>query len=66
MNLIPWRVPANRWLEPLLALIIAGGIVYTMGYLYTQSRLPQPYFYMPSDTFMDWFNVAGWARDRGA
>lgn len=27
--------------------------------------LPQPFFYESSDTWMDWFNTAWWAHDRG-
>lgn len=53
-------------MEPLLAFGVASGLIYTMVFLARNLYLPQPYFFQPSDTFMDWFNVAGWAHDNGA
>lgn len=54
------------WTEMLFALAILGLLV-RVAYLFDQNGyLPQPFFYEPSDTFMDWFNTAYWARDPGA
>lgn len=55
-----------RWLEPLFAILVLAGLARTAVILYYSGYLPQPFFYEPSDTWMDWFNTAYWARDRGA
>ncbi len=60
------RTPVQRWVEGGFATAIVGGLIYTMGFLVTQGYLPQPYFYDPTDTWMDWFNTSLWARDQGA
>ena len=62
-----WRrfLPGEHWIEPALALILVGGMVRTIVFLIGNGYLPQPYFYDPADTWMDWFNTADWARDRG-
>lgn len=62
-----WRrfVTSDRWVEPLLAVVLVGGMIRTMWFLAGNGYLPQPYFYDPADTWMDWFNTADWARDRG-
>lgn len=57
--------PANRWLESLLALVIAGGVAYALWHLFTYAYLPQPFFYEPFDLWADWFNTAYWAYDPG-
>ena len=56
---------ASRWLEPLLALIVAGGVVWAGYHWITEGFLPQPFFYEPFDIWADWFNTAYWARDPG-
>lgn len=56
---------SGRWIEWLFGIIVAGGMVYTMIFLYLNDYLPQPYFYDPNDTWMDWFNTASWGRDAG-
>lgn len=58
-------VPNDRWIEPLLALIVAGGMVRIIVLLWVNGYLPQPYFYDPADTWMDWFNTGDWGRDPG-
>lgn len=49
----------------MLALVVLGGLVRAMIYAYTNGFLPQPFFYQPYDLWMDWFNTADWAHDRG-
>ncbi len=56
---------SDRWLEPILAIIVVGGLIRAIAHVYYFGYLPQPYFYDPADTWMDWFNTADWARDRG-
>lgn len=58
--------PANRWLEPLFALIITAALIWALVYLYRWGYLPQPFFYVPEDSYMDWFNTAYWAHHIGA
>ncbi|MBU3993826.1 MAG: DUF2029 domain-containing protein [Alphaproteobacteria bacterium] len=58
--------PLNRWLEPLFALAVAAGVVRAGVYFYYNDHLPQPFFYEPFDTWMDWFNTAYWAYETGA
>lgn len=58
--------PVNRWLEPLFALAIAVALGWVFFYLYRFDQLPQPFFYVPEDTYMDWFNTAFWAHNFGA
>ena len=54
------------WIEYGMGLAVAGLLIRAMWWLYTDGQLPQPFFYEPSDSFMDWFNTAYWARDHGA
>lgn len=54
------------WVEYFLAFLVLAGLVRVMVMLYLNGYLPQPFFYEPSDTFMDWFNTAYWARNPGA
>lgn len=58
--------PINRWLEPLLALAILIALAGAFVHLWIYGYLPQPFFYDPGDIWMDWFNTAYWARDKGA
>lgn len=54
--------PAGYWAERAFIPLIFGGIVYAFWFLYTEGYFPQPFFYEPSGTFMDWFSMAYWAR----
>lgn len=45
---------------------VAVLLIRAMWWLYVYGQLPQPFFYEPSDSFMDWFNTAYWAHDHGA
>lgn len=58
--------PINRWLEPLLALAVLAGLIWSAVHLYLFGYLPQPFFYEPQDVWMDWFNTAHWAHNKGA
>lgn len=60
------RDSATRWLEPLLAAGVLLPLVWHIWHLQTFGYLAAPFFYEPSDTFMDWFNTAYWAHDPGA
>lgn len=53
------------WLEYTMGLGVAVLLVRALWLLYTDGQLPAPFFYEPSDTFMDWFNTAYWAHDTG-
>ncbi|HUD91926.1 hypothetical protein [Sphingobium sp.] len=60
--------PSRRrwlWLEYLFAAGVLALIAKAMWSVWFDGYLPQPFFYEPSDTFMDWFNTAYWARDDG-
>lgn len=65
MRSLPWG-PLNRWLEPLMMVVVLGGIVRAFFYFRTYSHFPQPFFYEPFDVWMDWFNTAYWAYSPGA
>lgn len=54
------------WIEMLLAAVVLALLVYDVWYFDQKGYLPQPFFYEPSDTLMDWFNTAYWSRDPGA
>jgi hypothetical protein len=58
--------PINRWVEPLCTLVVFGAIVRAIFYFWENAHFPQPFFYEPFDTWMDWFNPAAWAYERGA
>jgi hypothetical protein len=52
--------------EYLLAFIIFVCLIYVLWWAWVFGYLPQPFFYQPDDTYMDWFNTAYWARQAGA
>lgn len=66
MTLGSTRRSWTLWPEYLMALGVLLLIGRAMVILYLYGYLPQPFFYEPSDTYMDWFNTAYWARDPGA
>lgn len=65
MNEAVARPTRDRWIEPLLALIVLAGLIHSIVFLVRQGYLPPPFFYEPSDVWMDWFNTAYWAYDPG-
>jgi hypothetical protein len=58
--------PRSLWLEHAFIPAILGGVGYALIFLYYNGYLPQPFFYEPAGTFMDWFSLAYWARHVGA
>ena len=64
----PHRVVQWIWRqrEALLALIVLGGVVRAIVFFMANDHLPQPFFYEPFDTWMDWFNTSYWAHHKGA
>lgn len=56
----------GRWVEIALSFAILLLLVRAGWNLYEYGYLPQPFFYEPSDPWMDWFNTAYWSRDPGA
>ncbi|KQN16784.1 hypothetical protein ASE89_19405 [Sphingomonas sp. Leaf30] len=56
----------RRWREPILAIIILSGVVRAFFFFRANAHLPQPFFYEPFDTWMDWFNTSYWAHHQGA
>ena len=58
--------PVNRWLEPLLATCVVAALIWAVLHVFLRGYLPQPFFYEPGDTWMDWFNTAYWSHEPGA
>ena len=52
--------------EVLLTLVVVGSVVWAGWRLSQDGLLPQPFFWVVSDTFMDWHNPAYWAHNSGA
>lgn len=59
----PRKLP---WIEYLLAMPIVAGIGYTIWFFVTHHYLPQPFFYEPSGTWMDWYSLTQWSQHPGA
>ncbi|WP_206237831.1 hypothetical protein [Novosphingobium terrae] len=51
-----------EWLLAGLVVLVALRDVW---FFATKNYLPEPFFYESADTWMDWFNTAWWARDKG-
>lgn len=51
--------------EALLALAVAASAGWTLHIFLDAGYLPQPFVFDTNDTFMDWFNTAYWANNRG-
>ena len=51
--------------EALLALAVVASAGWTLHVLLDVGYLPQPFVFDTNDTFMDWFNTAYWANNRG-
>lgn len=51
--------------EILLALGVAASLGWTLRFFLEFGYLPQPFVFDTNDTYMDWFNTAYWANNRG-
>lgn len=51
--------------EALLALAVVASAGWTLHVFLDVGYLPQPFVFDTNDTFMDWFNTAYWANNRG-
>ena len=54
--------PAGFWAEHAFIPLIFGGIIYSFWFLYNEGYLPQPFFYEPYGTWMDWFSMGYFSR----
>lgn len=52
--------------EILLALGVLASLCWTLRFFFESGYLPQPFVFDTNDTYMDWFNTAYWANNRGA
>lgn len=60
------RKPFYTAVENLFAIFVLSLLCWDLWHLYYNGFLPQPFFFEPSDTWMDWFNSAYWAHSPGA
>lgn len=51
--------------EVLLALGVVASLGWTLRFFLEFGYLPQPFVFDTNDTYMDWFNTAYWANNRG-
>lgn len=51
--------------EILLALGVLASLGWTLRFFLEFGYLPQPFVFDTNDTYMDWFNTAYWANNRG-
>jgi hypothetical protein len=51
--------------EVLLALGVVASLGWTLRFFFEFGYLPQPFVFDTNDTYMDWFNTAYWANNRG-
>lgn len=61
------RPPMRRgqWIEHVFAIAVFVSLAWAMYRTWLYGYLPQPFFYEPQDLWMDWFNPAYWAHDKG-
>jgi hypothetical protein len=53
-------------MEYALAFGILISLCNVVVFFYNAGYLPPPFFHVPNDTFMDWYNTAFWAHNPGA
>lgn len=53
------------YLEYIFILAILAGGAYSFWFLHKNGYFPQPFFYEPSGTWMDWFAMAYWSHHNG-
>jgi hypothetical protein len=51
--------------EILLALGVVASLGWALRFFFEFGYLPQPFVFDTNDTYMDWFNTAYWANNRG-
>jgi hypothetical protein len=63
-----WSLPSRRQLiiEHAFMASILTGLAYTGWFFSQYGYLPQPFFYEPSGTFMDWYSLSYYAVNPGA
>lgn len=68
MTTANWSKPGKAQLaiEHAFMAMILTGLAYTGWFLWENGYLPQPFFYEPSGTFMDWYSLSYYAVNRGA
>lgn len=66
MTAAPRARPGRPSLEYLLCAPVAAAIAYTAWFFGAYHHLPQPFFYEPSGTWMDWYSLTRWAHEAGA
>lgn len=59
-------IGVQLFIEYGFAFLIAASIAYTCWFFYKNLYLPQPFFYEPSGTFMDWYSLVYYAKHPGA
>lgn len=60
------RAPRFPWLDYLMLVPVLASIGYTIWYFVRYHYLPQPFFYEPSGTWMDWYSLTQWSQHQGA
>ncbi|WHU03063.1 glycosyltransferase family 87 protein [Sphingomonas sp. NIBR02145] len=66
MTETPRPVRQSVWMEYALILPIIAAIGYTTWFFFYYHYLPQPFFYEPSGTWMDWYSLTRWSQKPGA
>ena len=61
----PRAHPLRLWPEALLALAVVASAGWTLHFFLEFGYLPQPFVFDTNDSYMDWFNTAYWANNRG-
>jgi len=66
MTTAPGARRNTRSLELFMCVPIIASIGYTIWFLLKYHYLPQPFFYEPSGTWMDWYSLTQWGQHKGA
>jgi len=59
------RLPRGVWIEHAFIILFVVTGIQSVLFTFEHHYLPQPFFFVTSDTYMDWFNTAWWARKPG-
>src|SRR5436305_7091839 len=52
--------------EVIFTLLVLASLAWVVNRFIVDGKLPQPFVFDINDTFMDWFNTAYYAHNRGA